>query len=258
MSKFKEYSNQFNTIRMERKNGILLVTFHQNGGPMEWNQETYVEYPRAFAEIGNDPENKCVIFTGTGNAFSGPHASANNLRPKKTPQGWYPEYWGGKRLIMNLLDIEVPTIAAVNGPALRHCEIPLLCDIVIGSKTAAFQDTAHFVNSMVPGDGMHIIFPLLLGLNRGKYFLMTGQRIEAQEALELGLIVEVHAKNKLLPRAWQLAEQFVKHPPLVTRFTKAILNHRVKELFHDTLGYGLAVEGMAVAQGWDSPHDIKL
>lgn len=63
---------------------------------------------------------------------------------------------------MNLLDIEVPTIAAINGPALRHCEIPLLCGIVLGSEDVVFQDTAHFANGLVPGDGPHIAMPLLL------------------------------------------------------------------------------------------------
>src|SRR6266511_2217351 len=131
MSKFEEYANKYQTVRMERKNGILQATLHTNGGTLQWGQVPYVEFPKAFADIGNDPENKVVIFTGAGDDFSGPFATRENHRPKKTTREWYNEYWGGKRLIMNLLDIEVPTIAAINGPAYRHSELPLLCDIVI-------------------------------------------------------------------------------------------------------------------------------
>jgi enoyl-CoA hydratase/carnithine racemase len=60
-----------------------------------------------------------------------------------------------------------------------------LCDIVIASDTATFQDDPHFLNGIVPGDGVHIIWPLLLGPNRGRYFLLTGQKLSAQEALSL-------------------------------------------------------------------------
>jgi len=80
--------------------------------------------------------------TGAGDGFSGPYAMPAIL-PKKTVRGWYKEYWGGKRILQNLLDIEVPMIAAINGPALRHCETPLLSDIVLGSETVVFQDSAQ-------------------------------------------------------------------------------------------------------------------
>ena len=84
---------------------------------------------------------------------------------------------GRPRPAVNLLNIEVPVISAINGPAWRHGEIPLLSDIVLAADTAAFQDSAHFPNGLVPGDGMHIVMPLLLGMNRGRYFLLTGQTL---------------------------------------------------------------------------------
>jgi enoyl-CoA hydratase/carnithine racemase len=71
---------------------------------------------------------------------------------------------------MNLLNIEVPVISAINGPEWRHSEIPLLCGIMLAADTAEFQDSAHFASDVVPGDGMHIVYPLLLGMNRGRLF----------------------------------------------------------------------------------------
>ncbi len=99
-------------------------------------------------------------------------------------------------------------LAAINGPAVRHPEIPLLCDIVLASETATIQDSAHFNGGLVPGDGVHIVFPMLMRINRGRYFLLTGQVLDASEAKQLGLVSEVLPPADLLPRAWQLANNF--------------------------------------------------
>ncbi|MFN7752987.1 MAG: enoyl-CoA hydratase/isomerase family protein [Pseudomonadota bacterium] len=259
MSTFAEYATRYRHIRLERdEDGVLVATFHTDGGTLQWGPGPYQEFPRCFADIGNDRGNKVVIFTGAGDDFSGPPGNPSNHRPRKTPSGWYNEYWGGKRLVSNLLDIEVPTIAAINGPAFRHSELPLLCDLVIGSDTVAFQDTGHFMTGLVPGDGVHVIYPTLLGLNRGRYFLMTGQRIDAQEALNLGLVCELLPRERLLARARELAALMLRQPPLVRRFTKALLVQQLKRSFHETLGYGLSIEGMAVVEGWDKPEEPEF
>jgi len=249
MAKFEEYANKYKTIRMERRKGILQITFHTNGGTFQYGRLAHTEFPQAFSDIGSDPENSIVIMTGTGDAFSGPRATAES-RVSRAPREWYNSYWEGKHLLMNLLDIEVPMISAINGPALRHSEIPLLSDIVLAAEEATFQDSGHFANSVIPGDGMHIVYPLLLGSNRGRYFLLTGQTISARQALELGLISEVLPREKLLPRAWELAEQLAQRPPLVLRYSRVLLTQHIRRLMHDLLGYGLALEGLGAADEW--------
>ncbi|HEX2173003.1 MAG TPA: enoyl-CoA hydratase/isomerase family protein [Dehalococcoidia bacterium] len=245
MARFADYAEKYQTIRMERREGILQLTFHTNGGPLQWGLLPHEEFPQAFRDVGSDPENKVVIMTGTGDAFSGPRpAGGGGMRSR--PREWDKVYWEGKHLLMSLLDIEVPMISAINGPALRHSELPLLCDIVLASEDTEFQDSAHFPNGMVPGDGMHIIYPLLLGMNRGRYFLLTGQIIGARQAQELGLVAEVLPRESLLPRAWELAEQLAQQPPLLLRYTRVLLTQQLKRQMHDLLGYGLALEGMSV------------
>jgi enoyl-CoA hydratase/carnithine racemase len=246
MARFEDYARKYQSIHMERRNGILHLAFHTHGGPLQWGPVPHGEFPEAFHDIGSDPDTKVVILSGTGTVFSGPRATPGAVS-RHTPRQWDQVYWEGKHLLMNLLDIEVPMISAINGPALRHSEIPLLCDIVLAADDATFQDSAHFPNGMIPGDGMHIIYPLLLGMNRGRYFLLTGQTLTAQQARELGLVNEVLPRQELLPRAWALAEQLAQRPPLVLRYSRVLLTQHLKRQLHDLLGYGLALEGLGVA-----------
>ena len=146
-------------------------------------------------------------------------------------------------------------ISAVNGPALIHAEFALLCDIVLAAETAAFQDRVHFNQGGVPGDGVHVFWPLLLGPNRGRYFLLTGQTLGAREAMELGLVNEVLPKEKLLPRAWELAEQLAQKPPLTLRYTRVVLTQNIKGLMQDLLGYGLALQGLGTVDRAESGLD---
>ncbi|MGE0820533.1 MAG: enoyl-CoA hydratase/isomerase family protein [Candidatus Binatia bacterium] len=243
MTHLEDYANKYQDMRMQRRNGILEVTFHTKGGPLQWNESVHRELGYACTDIGADPENKVVILTGTGDTFCG-ELDFSSFGQLGTPRGWDKIYWEGKRMLMNLLDIEVPMIAAVNGPALVHAEIAVLCDIVLAADTAAFQDAPHFPNGIVPGDGVHVVWPLLLGANRGRYFLLTGQKLSAHQALELGVVNEVLPRDQLLARAWALAEQLVKQPPLTLRYARVAMVQQLKRMMLDNLGYGLAVEGL--------------
>ena len=88
---------------------------------------------------------------------------------------------------------------------------------------------------------------MVLGSNRGRYFLLTGQTLSAQDALELGVVSEVLPRAELLPRAWELAEQMAKQTDIVLRYSRVAMTLVVKRLVHDLLGYGLALEGLGSA-----------
>jgi enoyl-CoA hydratase/carnithine racemase len=118
------------------------------------------------------------------------------------------------------------------------------------TRVATFQDAPHFPNGVVPGDGVHIVWPLLLGPNRGRYFLLTGQTITAPEALALGVVNEVVEAERLLARAWELAREIVKRPSLTVRYARVALTQQLKATMLEQLGYGLALEGLSAAASW--------
>ena len=154
---------------------------------------------------------------------------------------------------MSLLDIEVPMISAINGPAWRHSEIPLLCDIVLAADDVQFQDSAHFPNGMVPGDGMHIVYPLLLGWNRGRYFLLTGQTLDARRRWSWAWSASCCRAPISCPRAWALAEQIAQQPALLLRYTRVLFTQPLKKQLVEYLGYGLALEGLSVVDRTVTP-----
>ncbi len=254
MSRLEDYADKYQTVRFERRDGILVMTLHTEGQSLRWGFLPHGELPEAFHDVGADRDNRVVILTGIGAEFSGPRATPGTSSfPSRPPWERIDRiHWEGRHLLMRLLEIEVPA-SAINGPAWRHSEIPLLCDIVLADDTAQFQDSAHFASDVVPGDGMHIVMPLLLGLNRGRYYLLTGQTLDAKKALELGLVAEVLPPDRLMARARELAEGLAKKPTLLLRYTRLLLTEYLRRQMHDLLGYGLGMEMLALLEKPEAP-----
>lgn len=244
-----DYQRKYRFFRLERSaEGVLTVTFHTNGGPVAWGLEPLEEVGYLWADIGSDRDNKVIVVTGTGDGFI-PSMSVSS-GAKMSAAAWDKIASDVRRGIRNHLSIEVPMIAAVNGPARFHSEQALLCDIVIASSDTVFQDSPHFVSGMVPGDGVQIIYGHLLGLNRGRYFLFTGQEIAAARALELGLIGEVHPREALVGRAQELARLILKQPELVRRYTRQVSIEPLRRLYSGYVEHGLGLEGLGSWGGW--------
>lgn len=248
MTTLCDYAHKYQGVRFARDSGVLVMTLHTRGGPAKWGSSPdclHAELGDAFLDVARDRENKVVILTGTGDSFIDGFDPAFAFPEPTLAQMWPRIYDEGNALLQNLLAIPVPMIAAVNGPALIHAEIPVLCDIVLAADHAEFADLAHFPNGTVPGDGVHTIWPMLLGPNRGRYFLLTGERIGALEARQLGVVGEVLPADKLMTRAHELAGRFAALPGPVLRHTRSLLVRELRRRMLEELSSGLAHEALA-------------
>jgi enoyl-CoA hydratase/carnithine racemase len=233
----------FETVALTRTADVLEVRFHVGGGSLVWNATAHREVGDAFAQVAADPTIKAVVITGTGDSFcdaiDGPSFAGR--------VAWEPIWWEGKRLLKGLLDIDVPVISAVNGPATIHAELGLLADVVIASDTAVFADKAHFHSGSVPSDGVHLVWRHLLGSQRAKYFLITNQVLSAAEALSLGVVNEVLPADEVRSRAHELATWLAEKPLPFLRYVREALNMVDREQLLAGLSHGLALEGVSFA-----------
>jgi enoyl-CoA hydratase/carnithine racemase len=253
MSRFEEYQDRYRSVKFARDGGpraagVLTMTFHTDGGPLRWGAIPHAEFPHAFQDVADDSFNHVVILTGSGEEFSGERGFTMGdptqlpyRRP--TDQG---RIGAAGHLLDNLLRIQVPVIGVVNGPAWRHAELPLLSDIVLAADDAVFQDSAHFVNGLPPGDGQHVILPMAMGINRARYYLLTGQVLTAHDAERFGLVNEVLPRAQLMPRARELAALLMQQSPVVLRNTRLILIEQIKRRMMEFLAHGNGLQGSAI------------
>jgi enoyl-CoA hydratase/carnithine racemase len=254
--RFAMYKDRYENIALTRgDDGILVMRLHTDGGPLVWSALAHEELGYCFTDIGADRENKVVVMTGTG----GNWCEAINAGSFKlsTAGDWDLTFYDGRRLLNNLLDIEVPIISAINGPARIHPEIPVMSDIVIASDNTLFQDAPHFMSGIVPGDGAHVVWPHLLGPNRGRYFLIMGQEIDAAQALDWGVVSEVVSPEILMGRTMEIAAMIASKPILTRRYTRVALTQRYKRLMHEGLGLGLAIEALAATDALPTDGRMK-
>ena len=247
MSRLDTYRDSFQNARLTRsKTGVLEVALHTDGGMLVFNGRTHEQFVDLFHAIGSDRDNRVVILTGSGSAFM------ETISPEGfdffTPQGYDKIYREGRKVLMNILDIEVPMIAAVNGPARLHSEYILLADIVLATPSTIFQDKPHFEIGVVPGDGVHLLWQEAIGTIRGRYFILTRQELDAQTAKDWGAVNEIVPVDKLLPRAREIAEELAKLPPLTTKYTRIALTRKLRHIIDEGVTLGLALEGISAAE----------
>lgn len=249
------YSN-FKTIDVSwEPDGVLVLRLHSRGKSLGWNALPHRELPELFAEVAADRDVRVVVLTGTGDRFIDLIAEfeVGISRGEASAALMDDGLFEGNRLLTGLLAIEVPIIAAINGPVDVHAELALLSDIVLCTEQTFFQDAAHVPSGLVPGDGVQVLWPLLLGFNRGRYFLLTGEKIEAAEAKRLGLVAEVLPAADLMARALFHAHRLAVCNPVFVRNTRLVFAAQLRRLMAADLPTGLALEAVASLAGADWP-----
>jgi enoyl-CoA hydratase/carnithine racemase len=226
--------------------GVLSVRFHTDGKEHTFTGNTHHDFPRLIEDIAYDRDNKVLVLTGTGDTFinniDGP--SLGDLTKPWTADVIYLE---GRRGVQRLVDLEIPIIAAVNGPVSVHSEYALLADVVIASETAVFSDAPHLGFGIAPGDGLFVVWEEVLGLNRARSLEITGGSFTAQEALAWGAVAEVVPQQNALSRAQELAEQMTARPQLTNRYIALIFRQRISRRLTEGMALGMALESLTAA-----------
>ena len=226
--------------------GVLTLRFHTDGGPVTFTGQTHSDFPRALYEIGQDRDNRVLVVTGTGDRFMADIDGPSLGDPTK-PLAWDRLTAEGRRVMQRLVDLEMPIVAAVNGPASVHSEYVLVGDIVIAADTTVFSDFPHLTFGIVPGDGVYLAWEETIGLNRARYLTLTQGSFTAQQAQQWGAVAEVLPLDQVLPRAQELAEKLAAKPQLLTRYLALTVRQRLSRRMAEAYQLGSALEGLTGA-----------
>lgn len=253
----EDYRDKYATFfKMERSDGVLEVTMHTEGGPAVYSMALHNAWTHLWRDIGNDPENEVLIFSGTGDYWIAPLDEAF-ATPKAMQEAFgampadvfLEQCCQDTRRVLEafLANVDFPTIACINGPGV-HTDIGLLCDITLCASHAELIDP-HFLNHFVPGDGQALTFQELMGLKASSYYMYTGEPIPAETARQLGLVNEVLSPQELMPRARELARLIKARPRHIRRFTSTLIRRQWKRRFASDFDLHVALEMLGIKLG---------
>ena len=246
------YFSAYENFAIDRsESGVLTARFHTNGAEHVFTGTTHRDFPHLIEDIAYDRDNKILVLTGTGSTFidaiDGP-SLGDFTKPWEADKA----YLEGRRGIQRLVDIEMPIVAAVNGPVSVHSEYALLADVIVASDTAVFSDFPHLGAGIAPGDGLVVVWEEVLGLNRARFLELTRGSFTAQEALAWGAVGEVVSQHQVLARAQELAEQMTATPQLTNRYVAMIFRQRISRRLNEGMLLGMALESLTAA---NLPYD---
>jgi enoyl-CoA hydratase/carnithine racemase len=238
----------YDSITIEKSEGIAVLTLNRPERLNAVSADMHSDLTTLFRDVEADPDIRVAVLTGAGRGFCSGGDFSPDRDAKAPHKSGLTTMQEARRIVDGMLDLEKPIVAAVNGAAIGlGATIALFCDVVIAAKTARFGDT-HVKMGITAGDGGGVIWPLLVGVNRAKYMLMTGDIISADEAYEMGLVNQVVEEDQALPEALKLARRLADGPPYAIQSTKVSINKLVKELSNLVLPLSLALEEISMSK----------
>jgi enoyl-CoA hydratase/carnithine racemase len=240
----------YREVLFEQKESIAVLTLNR---PDIRNALTHMEIIDEIvdvcAKVQGDESIKCLVITGAGSAFS----AGGNIKDMLNKQGMFSgdpatvreNYRKGiQRIPLAFQRLDVPTIAAVNGPAIgAGCDLACMCDLRIASDAARFGETFASVG-LIPGDGGAFFLPRIVGFAKALELALTCKVIDPTEALRIGLVSEVVPHDELMNKSMQVASQITKQPGRIMRLAKRLFYQAQGKSLEDTLELSAAYQAL--------------
>jgi len=236
--KYEEYQH----LLFERHpDGVLLITINRPDVLNATNNRLHWELSRVWRDVDDDAETNVVVVTGKGRAFS----AGGDLDMIDRMKGNHPNISQAMReagdIVYSMIDCSKPIISAINGVAVgAGLAVAFMADISIASENMRITD-GHLRLGVAAGDHAVIIWPLLCGMAKAKYYLMTADFIDGKEAERIGLVSLCVPADQLMDKAFEVARKLARGPQQAARFTKRALNNWLK-MFGPAFDASLAME----------------
>lgn len=236
---------QFKAIGLRRDGPVLHATLNRPEVLNALDMPMHHELLALFEAAASDAETRVLVLTGAGKAFcAGGDASAVQ-ETIDDPALFLEGAENGKKLVHAILDCPKPVIAKVNGAAMGlGATIALFCDIAIAADQARIADP-HVRFGLPAGDGGAVIWPALIGFNRAKRYLLTGDALTGSEAAAIGLIDSAVPAAELDAAVDALARRIAAGAPQAVQYTKAAVNIELKAIAERVLDTSFALEALA-------------
>jgi enoyl-CoA hydratase/carnithine racemase len=229
-------------VEIERDGPVVIVRLNRPDDLNATNHELHHALAELFPQLDADDGARAVVLTGNGRAFSagGDFAYLDELTKDAALREQ--TLIDGRRIVTGMAACRLPIVAAVNGPAVGlGCSLVALSDIVYMAESAHLADP-HVALGLVAGDGGPITWPLIMSLQLAKEYILTGDRIPARRAAEIGLVNHVCADDDVLGEAIACAHRIARLPRRAAQDTKRILNLHLERAITATVDFALAAE----------------
>lgn len=251
---FEEIQEMFKEhfVITRREDGVVTVRMHTMGGPLIWSMELHDAIGKMWRLLGTDRTTEMIIFTGTGNVWITDFEAAS----------WAPEgdnagetrynhmFVDGRRMIITMIqDTEVPTLGVLSGSG-GHIELACMCDFAIAADDITVLDP-HMLpgTNNVPGDGIQSCFLELMPTRQAVWYLMTGDKMTAEQIVKYGLVSEIVPREKLMDRAYEIADILMAQNRVARRLATQVVRRPWKKRIVDDLdtAFGTELFGMFCA-----------
>ena len=238
-----DYST-YQHLLVEKKDGVALLTMNRPEVMNATNARLHNELSRIWLDLAADPEVRAAVITGAGNAFSAGGDFEMIEKSIGNAEAVAATMQEAGDIVHNMINLDKPVISAINGVAVgAGLAVALLADISIASEDARITD-GHIRLGVAAGDHATVIWPLLCGMAKAKYYLLTCDFLDGREAERIGLVSKSVPADQLMSTAMEVANKLSAGPQPAIRWTKRALNQWLRQAAINSFDYSLAMEMM--------------